>query len=116
MELLRKYFRHRVFFTAYLVEYSLSADNLFIFVIIFAQFAVPNAYHPRVLLIRAKLIVIFLHEEFSEIPKIPTVMSLGVIALILAVSTAASLIKSSSDPAAKAHAGRITAQKTDKSE
>ncbi len=66
--------------------------------------------------IGAKLIVTFLHEEFSEIPKIPTVMSLGVIALILAVSTAASLIKSSSDPAAKAHAGRITAQKTDKSE
>ena len=39
------------FFAAYLVEYSLSIDNLFIFVIILAQFAVPSIYHQRVLLI-----------------------------------------------------------------
>ena len=39
------------FFAAYLVEKSLSVDNLFVFVIILAQFAVPSIYHQRVLLI-----------------------------------------------------------------
>ena len=60
--------------------------------------------------IGVKLILTFAHEEFAQIPKIPTVVSLGVIAGILAVSTIASLIKSKADPSAKAHAGRITAQ------
>ena len=60
--------------------------------------------------IGVKLILTFAHEEFAEIPKIPTPVSLGVIAGILAVSTIASLIKSKADPSAKAHAGRITAQ------
>jgi tellurite resistance protein TerC len=59
--------------------------------------------------IGVKLILTFAHEEFADIPKIPTVVSLGVIAAILAVSTVASLIKSKADPLAKAHAGRITA-------
>jgi tellurite resistance protein TerC len=49
----------------------------------------------------------YFHEIFEEIPKVPTVASLGVIGLILAVSTVASLIKSKADPSAKAHAGRI---------
>ena len=39
------------YFTAYLVEKSLSVDNLFVFVIILAQFAVPSIYHQRVLLV-----------------------------------------------------------------
>jgi tellurite resistance protein TerC len=39
------------YFAAYLVEKSLSVDNLFVFVIILAQFAVPSIYHQRVLLI-----------------------------------------------------------------
>ncbi len=47
------------FFTAYLVEYSLSIDNLFIFVIILAQFAVPSAFHQRVLLIGVMLALVF---------------------------------------------------------
>ena len=59
--------------------------------------------------IGVKLILTFAHEEFAQIPKIPTLLSLGVIASILAVATIASIIKSKSDPAAKAHAGRITA-------
>ena len=54
--------------------------------------------------------------EFSQVPKIPTVVSLGVIVLILAISTVASVIKSKSDPAARAHAGRITAEESDISE
>lgn len=47
------------FFAAYLVEYSLSIDNLFIFVIILAQFAVPSIFHQRILLIGVMLALIF---------------------------------------------------------
>ncbi len=39
------------FFAAYLVEKSLSVDNLFVFAIILTQFAVPSIYQQRVLLI-----------------------------------------------------------------
>ncbi|MCX6445174.1 MAG: TerC family protein [Actinobacteria bacterium] len=46
------------FFAAYLVEKSLSVDNLFVFVIILAQFAVPSIYHQRVLLIGVILALI----------------------------------------------------------
>ena len=38
------------YFAAYLVEKSLSVDNLFVFVIILAQFAVPSIYHQRILM------------------------------------------------------------------
>jgi len=58
--------------------------------------------------IGVKLIMTYLHEEFDSIPKIPTNIGLLVIAGILVVSTVASLIKSKSDPAARAHAGRVT--------
>lgn len=66
--------------------------------------------------IGVKLVLTFFHEEFTQIPKIPTATSLGIITLILTVSTVASLIKSKSDPTALAHAGRIRAPKTEKSE
>lgn len=39
------------FYTGWLVEYSLSVDNLFVFMIIMARFAVPRAYQQKVLLI-----------------------------------------------------------------
>jgi tellurite resistance protein TerC len=38
-----------LYFTAYLVEYSLSFDNLFVFALIFAYFAVPLAYQNKTL-------------------------------------------------------------------
>jgi tellurite resistance protein TerC len=38
-----------LYFTAYLVEYSLSFDNLFVFAVIFSYFAVPLAYQNRTL-------------------------------------------------------------------
>ena len=47
------------FFTAYLVEKSLSVDNLFVFAIILAQFAVPSILQQRVLLIGIVLALIF---------------------------------------------------------
>jgi tellurite resistance protein TerC len=59
--------------------------------------------------IGVKLILLFFHEIWVEIPKIPTLTSLAVIGLILLVSTIASLIKSKKDPTAHAHAGRVTA-------
>ena len=37
------------FLTAYLIEYSLSVDNIFVFVLIFSYFVVPAAYQHRVL-------------------------------------------------------------------
>lgn len=39
------------YFAAYLVEKSLSVDNLFVFIIILGQFAVPTVLHQRVLLV-----------------------------------------------------------------
>lgn len=38
------------YFAAYLVEKSLSIDNLFVFIIILAQFKVPSMFHQRVLM------------------------------------------------------------------
>lgn len=37
------------FFAGYLLEYSLSVDNIFVFVLIFSYFSVPAAYQHRVL-------------------------------------------------------------------
>ncbi|HEU5369574.1 MAG TPA: hypothetical protein VFU69_13965, partial [Ktedonobacterales bacterium] len=37
------------FLTAYLIEKSLSVDNIFVFVLIFSAFGVPAAYQHRVL-------------------------------------------------------------------
>ena len=37
------------FFTGYLIEYSLSADNVFVFVLIFSYFAVPAQWQHKVL-------------------------------------------------------------------
>lgn len=47
------------FFTAYIVEKSLSVDNLFVFIIILTQFAVPTNLHQRVLLYGIVLALIF---------------------------------------------------------
>ena len=58
--------------------------------------------------IGVKLVMTYLHEIWYEVPKIPTLVSLSVIALILLVSTVASLMKAKKDPTAIAHAGRIT--------
>ena len=46
------------FFTGWLTEYSLSVDNLFVFVIIMARFAVPREHQQRVLMIGIVLALI----------------------------------------------------------
>ena len=38
------------FYTGYLLEYSLSVDNMFVFIMIFSYFAVPHELQPKVLL------------------------------------------------------------------
>jgi tellurite resistance protein TerC len=58
--------------------------------------------------IGVKLIITYVHEVWNEVPKIPTLVSLAVIAAVLIVSTIASLIKVKRDPSAHAHAGRVT--------
>ena len=58
--------------------------------------------------IGAKLILVWAHEEWENIPKISTNTSLAVIGLILLVSTVASLIRSKKDPTARGHAGRMS--------
>ncbi len=55
----------------------------------------------------------YLHAEFASIPKIPTPIRFGLISMILLVATVASLVKTKSDPSAKAHAGRITGSHDD---
>ncbi len=47
------------YFTAYLVEKSLSVDNLFVFAIILARFRTPPELHQRVLLIGVVLALVF---------------------------------------------------------
>ncbi|MEX2441323.1 MAG: TerC/Alx family metal homeostasis membrane protein, partial [Pontimonas sp.] len=47
------------YFTAYLVEKSLSIDNVFVFAIILTTFSVPSIYQQRVLLIGVILALIF---------------------------------------------------------
>ncbi|MFH1620435.1 MAG: TerC family protein [bacterium] len=37
------------FLTGYIIEYSLSLDNLFVFVMIFSYFGIPRKHHPRIL-------------------------------------------------------------------
>jgi tellurite resistance protein TerC len=63
--------------------------------------------------IGVKLIMTYLHETWSEVPKIQTLVSLAVIGAILVISTIASLIKVKKDPTAHAHAGRVTAKKVE---
>lgn len=58
-----------------------------------------------------KLMLTYAHEIFDSVPKIPTPVSLAVIATILLISTIASLIKSNKNPGMKAHPGRFTGHK-----
>ncbi len=37
------------FFTAYVIEYSLSMDNMFVFILIFAYFGIPRKFQPKIL-------------------------------------------------------------------
>jgi tellurite resistance protein TerC len=55
-----------------------------------------------------KLILAYLHGLNPDIPHITTVQSLAFIAVVLTAVTIASWLKVRKDPAARAHAGRMT--------
>ncbi len=37
------------FYTGYLIEYTLSMDNMFVFLLIFTYFSIPKKYQPKIL-------------------------------------------------------------------
>ena len=57
--------------------------------------------------IGVKLVLHWGHTVSSAVPEIPTLLSLGVIAVVLVVTTVASLVKVRRDPSARAHAGAV---------
>jgi tellurite resistance protein TerC len=57
--------------------------------------------------IGVKLVVEFLHEHLHGVPTISALQSLVVIAAVLAVVTAASILRTRRDPEARAHAGSL---------
>ncbi|MDN5849372.1 MAG: TerC/Alx family metal homeostasis membrane protein [Nitrococcus sp.] len=63
--------------------------------------------------IGVKLILHWAHQDLSSsVPEISTPLSLGVIVVVLAVVTVASLLKTRRDPSLKAHAGSLHAGRT----
>jgi tellurite resistance protein TerC len=62
--------------------------------------------------IGVKLILHWLHVDISaSVPEISTPVSLGVIVVVLAVVTVASLVKTRRDPTARAHPGSVRASR-----
>jgi tellurite resistance protein TerC len=60
--------------------------------------------------IGVKLILHWAHEDIHDgVPEVSTGLSLGVIGVVLAVTTVASLVKARRDPSARAHAGSLRA-------
>ena len=47
------------FLSAYLMEWSLSIDNIFVFILIFTAFAVKEKHYPRVLLVGILMAIVF---------------------------------------------------------
>ena len=66
--------------------------------------------------IAIKLILHWAHETWHGVPEISTAASLGVIVLVLAIATIASVIKTRNDPEAKAHAGTVSLRDRKKKE
>jgi tellurite resistance protein TerC len=63
--------------------------------------------------IGVKLVLHWAHEDVStSVPEISTGVSLGVILVVLVITTVASLIKVRKDPEAKAHAGSVRASRS----
>jgi len=67
--------------------------------------------------IGAKLVLHWAHTDLSSaVPQISTPVSLGVIVVVLLVTTVASLVKVRRDPAATAHAGSVRAHREEPAE
>jgi tellurite resistance protein TerC len=63
--------------------------------------------------IGAKLVLHYVHLQNHSIPEISTGLSLAVIIVLLAVATAASVLKARRDPTVRAHAGRLRERRSD---
>ena len=61
--------------------------------------------------IGVKLVLHFLHLHDHDVPEISTRLSLGLIAIILAITTIASLLEVRRDPRRRAHAGSLRASR-----
>ena len=61
--------------------------------------------------IGVKLILHFFHEQDDSVPEIETTTSLVFIAVVLVITTVASVLKTRREPSAKAHAGSLRAQR-----
>ncbi len=61
--------------------------------------------------IGAKLMLHWAHLQWKDVPEISTGFSLVVIAIVLVITTVASLIKTSRQPEMKAHAGSLRGHK-----
>jgi tellurite resistance protein TerC len=57
--------------------------------------------------IGVKLVLHWGHTQSDAVPEIPTLLSLGVILVILAITAVASLVKVRREPSARAHAGSL---------
>jgi hypothetical protein len=57
-----------------------------------------------------KLVLHFLHLHYHQVPEISTGLSLGVIAVVLATTTVASLLAVRRDPRRRAHSGSLRAR------
>jgi tellurite resistance protein TerC len=63
--------------------------------------------------IGVKLVLAFAHDRSHGVPEISTEISLAVIAIVLGLTTAASLLTARRDPEARAHAGALRARSAD---
>ena len=61
--------------------------------------------------IGVKLVLHWGHTLSDAVPEIPTLLSLAIILVVLAITTVASLVKVRRDPAARAHAGSVRAHR-----
>jgi tellurite resistance protein TerC len=61
--------------------------------------------------IGAKLILHYIHLQYTRVPEISTGLSLAALGVVLVVSTVASLLKTRRDPAARAHSGTLRRQR-----
>jgi tellurite resistance protein TerC len=61
--------------------------------------------------IGAKLILHYIHLQYTRVPAISTGLSLAALGVVLVVSTVASLLKTRRDPAARAHSGTLRRQR-----
>jgi tellurite resistance protein TerC len=63
--------------------------------------------------IGVKLVLTFFHEINPAVPHVPTMLSLGVILGVLAITTVASLRAVHRDPTRRAHAGSVRGRRPD---